>query len=473
VKRLVGRSGTAVSAVSAVGGMCATACRTILIMSGTLMPLSLPAATVEEALGAAKKDREGAQQRLVELRGQIAAEKPALAEEFAKVEAELRQKRRLVRVARQSVGDREAAWRELEGKRLGFERDEAYLAGLLKDHALKVETLRGPGEPELGVADTVLAGSADDAAAALEARLAVVPAALDRLEALLGGSTAVGEATGEDGRVMTGTFVGAGPAAWFASDDGSVAGAVILERGAARPRVIAEETGEVIKLAAGEEGRVGFDPTGGKARVLAEIDGDWTDMIRKGGLWIWPILGLAVLSLVIGLMKGRQFWRVREPGEAWVNAILSALRGGERERAVELAAEPRHPVGEVMSKLLETEGGADTVEETLYEQLMGVQTKAGSWLPVIATTAAAAPLLGLLGTVSGMIRTFNLITLFGSGDPKPLAGGISEALITTLFGLVVAIPALLLHAWLARRSQGIVQATERLGLAFVNGLRRK
>lgn len=431
------------------------------------------AATVEEALEAANKDREGAQQRLVEVRGQIAAEKPGLAEEFATVELELREKRRLVRVARQAIGDREAAWRELEAKRLGYERDEAYLAGLLKDHALKVETLRGPGEPELGLDDAVLAGSADDVAAALEARLAVVPAGLDRLEELLGGSMVAGEATAADGRVVEGTFVGAGPAAWFGSDDGSVAGAVIVERGAARPRVIEEEAGEVAKLVAGAEARVGIDLTGGKARVLAEIDGGFGDMLRKGGLWIWPILGLALVSLVIGLAKVRQFWRVREPGEAWVNAILAAVRGGDYEKARKLAVESRHPVGPVMEKLLETEGLADTVEETLYEQLMGVQTKAGSWLPVIATTAAAAPLLGLLGTVSGMIRTFNLITLFGSGDPKPLAGGISEALITTLFGLVVAIPALLLHAWLARRSQGIVETTERLGLAFVNGLRRK
>jgi len=94
-------------------------------------------------------------------------------------------------------------------------------------------------------------------------------------------------------------------------------------------------------------------------------------------------------------------------------------------------------------------------------------------LPIIAVTAATSPLLGLLGTVSGMIATFNLITLFGSGDPKPLAGGISEALVTTLFGLVVAIPALILHAFLSRRSQGIVQTTERLGLSFVNALRAK
>lgn len=465
----MGFSGTSVSLV----GVCGAARRGLLIMSGTLMPLSLPAATVEEALEAAKKDRDGAQLRLVELRERIASEKPAVAEEFAKVEGGLLHKRRLVRVARQAVGDREAAWRELEGKRLGFERDQAYLAGLLRDHALKVETLRRPGEPELRVTDRDMAVSEDDAASALERRLKVVPAALDRLESLLGGAVVPGEATTEDGQVVGGSFAGVGPATYFASQDQSVAGAVIEERGAARPRVIEEDVPEVVKLVAGVEVEVGFDPTGGKARVLAEIGGGFGDMIRKGGLWIWPILGLAVLSLVIGLAKGRQFWRVREPGEAWVNAILSALRGGDRERAAELASEARHPVGAVMSKLLETEGGADTVEETLYEQLMGVQTKAGSWLPVIATTAAAAPLLGLLGTVSGMIRTFNLITLFGSGDPKPLAGGISEALVTTLFGLVVAIPALLLHAWLARRSQGIVQATERLGLAFVNGLRRK
>lgn len=102
-----------------------------------------------------------------------------------------------------------------------------------------------------------------------------------------------------------------------------------------------------------------------------------------------------------------------------------------------------------------------------------MQSRVSSLLPVIAITAATSPLLGLLGTVSGMIQTFNLITVFGSGDPKPLAGGISEALITTLFGLVVAIPALILHAFLSRRGQGIVQTTERLGLAFVNAQRAK
>jgi biopolymer transport protein ExbB len=91
-----------------------------------------------------------------------------------------------------------------------------------------------------------------------------------------------------------------------------------------------------------------------------------------------------------------------------------------------------------------------------------------SLLPFIAVTAAASPLLGLLGTVTGMIHTFELINLFGTGDPRRLASGISEALITTEFGLFVAIPALLAHALLARRAQSILARMEKLGVAFVN-----
>jgi len=430
-------------------------------------------AAIAKAAVSARADLEDALRRLAEQRSRIAREKPKFAGEFAEVEAELREKRRLVRIARQSVDDREAEWRALQRKRETWRRDVAYLSGLLRDYALKVETLRRPGEPGLNVADSALVGRGGDEAAALEARLDVLPASLDRLEALLGGSSAPGEAALADGRLVPGTFVSAGPESWFASSDGAVAGAVVLERGAARPRVFPENGKAVRELAAGREARVGVDFTGGKARALERIRGGFFDMVRKGGLWVWPILLLAVLSLAVGLWKWWRLRGARDPGEAWVRAVLAAVRNGESERAKELAAGARHPVGAVMERLVDAGTNADAAEEVLYEQLMGVEQQAGAWLPVIGTTAAAAPLLGLLGTVSGMIRTFHLITLFGSGDPKPLAGGISEALITTLFGLVVAIPALLLHAWLSRRSQGIVQTTERLGLSYINGLRTK
>ena len=87
------------------------------------------------------------------------------------------------------------------------------------------------------------------------------------------------------------------------------------------------------------------------------------------------------------------------------------------------------------------------------------QAKRG--LSLLAVSASVAPLLGLLGTVTGMIRTFQQITLHGTGDPRLLAGGISEALVTTEAGLLVAIPAMLFHAWCVRRNRRLTAALER------------
>lgn len=429
--------------------------------------------SVAAALTRSRADLETAQAQLTKTRETIAAEKPAIAAAFNQAELDLREKRRLVRIARMSVADREQEMRQIERDRSTRSQDAAYLAGLLKDHALRVSTLPSPGTPDLAIDPAVTANSTGEPAAALAERLAILDASLDRLDALFGGSTGPGSAADADGKLHEGTFAAAGPLAWFTSADGETAGDILTD-GTRTPQLASGDRSAISTLVAGDESTLGLDISGGNARALAEIDGGFTDLIRKGGLWVWPIMLLALLSLIFGIIKLLQFARFREPTEAWVNAILAAIRVGDREKARALSLDMKHPAAPVMAKLVDVSGSsADLVEETLYEQLMGVQSRAGSMLPVIAVTAATSPLLGLLGTVSGMIATFNLITLFGSGDPKPLAGGISEALITTLFGLVVAIPALILHAFLSRRSQGIVQTTERLGLSFVNALRAK
>ena len=85
-------------------------------------------------------------------------------------------------------------------------------------------------------------------------------------------------------------------------------------------------------------------------------------------------------------------------------------------------------------------------------------------------TAAAAPLMGLLGTVMGMIKTFKLITEFGTGDAKSLSSGISEALVTTELGLVVAISILIIHGILTRMSRGRIGRMEGAAMAFLNGI---
>ncbi len=89
-----------------------------------------------------------------------------------------------------------------------------------------------------------------------------------------------------------------------------------------------------------------------------------------------------------------------------------------------------------------------------------VRLKLGQSVRIARTLIALCPMLGLLGTVTGMIQTFQAITLFGTGDPKMMASGISEALVTTMLGLIVAIPLVLLHALVSNTSQGVVQILE-------------
>ena len=87
----------------------------------------------------------------------------------------------------------------------------------------------------------------------------------------------------------------------------------------------------------GEMVTVPVDPSGGNARALENLRGGPMALIRKGGLWIWPILLLALLSLIFGLMKLAQFSRFREPSDAWVTAILAALRTRDTQKALQIA----------------------------------------------------------------------------------------------------------------------------------------
>lgn len=127
------------------------------------------------------------------------------------------------------------------------------------------------------------------------------------------------------------------------------------------------------------------------------------------------------------------------------------------------------PVGRMLHAGTEhLEYPPELIEEIMYEQVLATRIKLESFLPLIAISAAAAPLLGLLGTVTGIINTFKLITVFGSGDVKTLSGGISEALVTTEFGLIAAIPALLIHAFLARKARSVINEMERAGVKLIN-----
>lgn len=420
-----------------------------------------------------QKDLEQSQKALTAQRETLAAEKPPLAKAFDDVRTDLVEKRRKARIARMAVSDRDALLKELEKKHYLSAQNQTFVVGQLRDFGLKLETFLLPGEEALyQEALNGLHSPEGTPAELMRKRLASLEAGVDRLDKLIGGSTVQGEAVAPDGTVKEGTFALAGPSAWFAAADDSLAGSIVREKGSRSPKVHPGQRGEIKTIIAGGESTVDIDVTGGKALALASLEEDKLDIFRKGGFWIWPILGIALFSAISGIIKFAQIIRIRTPESDWIAKILAALRSGDQESAQAQASKVYHPASEVVGKCLGyAKAGPDVVEEVLYEQLIGVQNKLQNWLPFIAITAATAPLLGLLGTVAGMIRTFNVITVSGTGDAKPLAGGISEALITTLFGLVVAIPALIIHALLSRRCQGIATTTEKLGLTLVNGLR--
>jgi len=131
------------------------------------------------------------------------------------------------------------------------------------------------------------------------------------------------------------------------------------------------------------------------------------------------------------------------------------------------------PAGPVLMEGIEHHRAPrEHLEEIMHERILVQIPYLEKWLPFLAVAAAAAPLLGLLGTVTGMIHTFDLVTIFGSGKAKLLSGGISEALVTTEYGLIIAIPALLVHAYLSRRVRTLINSLDHGSVAFINAVTR-
>lgn len=182
-----------------------------------------------------------------------------------------------------------------------------------------------------------------------------------------------------------------------------------------------------------------------------------------------PILVMAGLALLIALCKWVSLSMVGKPSRKQLARLYEAVRQRDHVTAQERARKLRGPAGAMLSAGADHLGESrELVEEVMYESVLTSKMKLQRLLPFIAICAASAPLLGLLGTVTGIINTFKMIEVFGSGDVQSLSGGISEALITTKFGLIVAIPSLLLHAFLSRKARGVIGHMESSAVAFVN-----
>jgi biopolymer transport protein ExbB len=127
-----------------------------------------------------------------------------------------------------------------------------------------------------------------------------------------------------------------------------------------------------------------------------------------------------------------------------------------------------NPLGRIMKVYEDNpDVGTETLELKLDEAILKEMPKIQRGLSALALLAAIAPLLGLLGTVTGIIETFQSITLHGTGDPRVMSGGISQALVTTVMGLLVAIPLLLFHSFLSNKSNTLIHILDEKSAAFI------
>lgn len=302
------------------------------------------------------------------------------------------------------------------------------------------------------------------------AQLDIVRLALARIEKVIGGATFNGTAL-VDGTITDGSFLLLGPASYFTNQSGIAGITAGMRDNLAAIYSLPNYAATITATINAGGGLLPVDTTKGEALESITQTLTLAEEIALGGFVMFPILGLFAIAILIALFKSFELMRVKAAKTKDIQAILSLLEKEDNEGALAHAKSVGGPVGDMLCAAVESvDKDREVIEEVLYEKIIKTQPNLERFLPFIAVVAATAPLLGLLGTVTGMIKTFKLITIVGTGDARNLSSGISEALITTKWGLIVAIPTLIMHALLNRKAKGVVGSMEQAAVSFINAV---
>ena len=197
-----------------------------------------------------------------------------------------------------------------------------------------------------------------------------------------------------------------------------------------------------------------------------------------GGIFMWVILLASISGLAVIIEKMYTFLsKEKKLSENEKNQLYKALRTGNREEILKLCKDKTDSVSKSVTKIVSNmdinfdeldTSHRQVIEGIISESILEQTTELEKGMSLLGTVVNAAPQLGLLGTVTGMIAAFSALTRNGTSTAKIVAGGISEALYTTAFGLIVAIPALVFYNYFNRRIDVIVAEMERAALQFLS-----
>jgi biopolymer transport protein ExbB len=285
------------------------------------------------------------------------------------------------------------------------------------------------------------------------------------------------------------------PGAFFLADGRRVEGTLVWLGDVAVYGVAPEAAGALTPAGGG---RFKLDPPGGEAtaRALAEgkvpahldlflfesadrafevrAEKTFVSYTQSGGGIAWVIVGLGAFTLLlIAVRLGLLAWASRGHGDRLLRAAEDHVIAGNLPGAEAVCRAGHGPSARILTAVLRGshEANRDDMEAQVAERLLAEERRLDRFASAIGMGATVAPLLGLLGTVTGMIATFDTITEFGTSNPKLLSGGISEALITTEYGLMVAIPALLAGSLLTTWANNQKSRLEERALRLMNVIR--
>jgi len=432
----------------------------------------------ETAAASATKQLEDAVRELDALRKTIAEEKIPLSRRIGELESELVKLRQDFQQTTRTLDGRTLDLTNLRGEIKTREDEKSYLSTLLQEYARNFESRLHITELQRYASELRAAKMAHENTTLapeeiIAAQATLLATSLARLEDAVGGTRFDGTAVNPDGIVNRGTFALVGPVALFRSTDGAWVGTAEQRLGSLEPAQVPfqkpEDEVAAEALVSAGTGQMPVDTSLGNAHKVAATQETLWEHIKKGGPVMWPIFLLAGAALVVALYRWFGLAFVKRPSRAKLQELYALVENGGHAAARTKAATLPGPVGSMLAVGAEHLGEPRSlVEEVMFENVLTTRLKLQRFLPFIAISAAAAPLLGLLGTVTGIMNTFQLITVFGTGDVKTLSSGISEALITTEYGLIVAIPSLLIHALLTRKAKSIVDDMETSAVAFLN-----
>jgi biopolymer transport protein ExbB len=191
----------------------------------------------------------------------------------------------------------------------------------------------------------------------------------------------------------------------------------------------------------------------------------------RGGPVMWPLLGCSLMAATIAVERCLFWWRERRRGDqSLIDRIFQLTEHGEYDQAAQLeTARPGAVARILLTGLKHREHG---LRESMEVAAVDEVARMKQGLPILDTVITMAPLLGILGTVTGIIRSFDLLGSSQMGDPRAVSSGIAEALITTAAGLMVALPTLLAFNYFVARVQNATKTIEQTATQFEVAYRR-